>query len=217
MRMSYLGRLAISACLLLATSCTPGTVSENETVGDQAEVVTTPTDEADPCASSKAEVVAEPCAGANPCASADPGAAAATLAEADANPTDPADYSYFVGDNGLAIRGADPVAYFTEGAAVTGSPEFTYDWGDATWQFASAENRDLFAANPKQYAPQYGGFCAWAVSQGYTASIDPNAWRIVEGRLYLNYSPGVQQRWERDIPGNISSADANWPGVLSGS
>lgn len=124
---------------------------------------------------------------------------------------------YFVDGSGLAIRGTDPVTYFTQGGPVAGSAEFTYTWGNATWQFASAENRDLFAANPEQYAPQYGGFCAWAVSQGYTASIDPNAWRIVDGKLYLNYSKGVQRQWERDIPGNISQANANWPGVLADS
>ncbi len=121
---------------------------------------------------------------------------------------------YFVDGNGLAIRGTDPVAYFTEGTAVAGSEAFTYIWGNATWRFASAENRNLFVENPDQYAPQYGGFCAWAVSQGYTASIDPNAWRIVDGRLYLNYSRGVQRQWEQDITGNIRQGDANWPGVL---
>ncbi|WP_228016229.1 YHS domain-containing (seleno)protein [Leptolyngbya ectocarpi] len=127
------------------------------------------------------------------------------------------DIQYFVDDNGLAIRGTDPVAYFTQGGPVTGTPEFVYTWRNATWQFASAENRDLFVANPEQYAPQYGGFCAWAVSQGYTASIDPNAWKIVDGRLYLNYNRGVQRQWERDIPDNISKANANWPGVLADS
>ena len=128
---------------------------------------------------------------------------------------EPPNIRYFTDDNGLAIRGTDPVAYFTQGRPTAGSSEFTYTWNNATWQFASAENREQFAANPEQYAPQYGGFCAWAVSQGYTASIDPNAWKIVEGKLYLNYSKGVQRRWERDIPGNINKADANWPGVLA--
>ncbi|RZM76092.1 YHS domain-containing (seleno)protein [Leptolyngbya iicbica] len=113
----------------------------------------------------------------------------------------------------VAIAGADPVAYFTEGAYVPGSTEFTYEWSGATWQFASAENRDTFASNPAQYAPQYGGFCAWAVSQGYTAAIDPTAWTIVDDKLYLNYDANIQSRWERDIPGNIAKADANWPAV----
>jgi YHS domain-containing protein len=203
MRMRYLGQFAIAG-LLFATGCTTSVASNGDS--HPTEVVTIA--EAGPCAGNP-ELAADPCAGADPCAAAP--------AEAEVAEAAPADHDYFVGGNGLAIHGTDPVAYFTEGAAVTGSPEYTYDWGNATWQFASAENRDLFAANPQQYAPQYGGFCAWAVSQGYTASIDPNAWRIVEGRLYLNYSPGVQRQWEQDIPGNISRADANWPGLSTGS
>ena len=67
---------------------------------------------------------------------------------------------------------------------------------------------------PEKYAPQYGGYCAWAVSQGYTASSDPTAWKIVNGKLYLNYSVGVQRKWSEDIPGNIAKADSNWPNVL---
>lgn len=114
---------------------------------------------------------------------------------------------------GVAIRGTDPVAYFTEGRPVEGSSDFTADWNGAEWRFVSAENRDKFVATPEAYAPQYGGFCAWAVSQGYTASTDPDAWRIVDGKLYLNYSLGVQKQWEGDIPGNISKADVNWPGL----
>ena len=118
-------------------------------------------------------------------------------------------------EDGIAIRGADPVAYFTEGEYVAGSSNYTHEWAGATWQFASAENRDLFASNPTQYAPQYGGFCAWAVSEGYTAPVDPNAWKIVDGKLYLNFDARIQRRWERDIPGHIARADQNWPGVVS--
>lgn len=118
-------------------------------------------------------------------------------------------------ENGIAIRGADPVAYFTQGSYVAGSADYTYEWGGAIWQFASAENRDLFASSPGQYAPQYGGFCAWAVSQGYTAPVDPTAWEIVDGKLYLNFDARIQRRWQQDIPGNIASADQNWPAVLS--
>lgn len=117
---------------------------------------------------------------------------------------------------GVAIEGTDPVAYFTEGRPVKGSGDFTHDWNGATWRFANADNRDLFAADPEKYAPQYGGYCAWAVSQGYTAGIDPNAWRIEDGRLYLNYSPGVQERWMADIQGHITAADNNWPGIKAG-
>ncbi len=112
---------------------------------------------------------------------------------------------------GLAIKGYDPVAYFTAGRPVEGDSDFVYEWRDATWRFASAAHRDLFAADPEKYAPQYGGFCAWAVSQGKTAPIDPDAWRIVDGKLYLNYSAKVQKTWEEDIPGFIQKADANWP------
>lgn len=114
-------------------------------------------------------------------------------------------------EDGLALRGHDPVAYFTEGRPTRGRAEHSLTWGGAEWRFASAENRAAFAAAPETYAPQYGGYCAWAVSQGYTAPIDPNAWAIVDGRLYLNFSRSVQRRWERDIPGHIRRADTNWP------
>jgi len=116
---------------------------------------------------------------------------------------------------GGAIRGTDPVAYFTEGKPVPGSREFTAEWQGAEWRFASAGNRDLFLADPEAYAPQYGGYCAWAVAQGYTASTVPEAWEIVDGKLYLNYSLGVREQWRQDIPGNIRKGDANWPGVLN--
>ena len=112
---------------------------------------------------------------------------------------------------GTAIEGVDPVAYFTQGKPVEGKSALSHDWMDATWYFASAENRDRFAADPEKYAPQYGGYCAWAVAQGYTAKIDPEAWKIVDGKLYLNYSKDVQAQWARDVPGNISKGDANWP------
>ena len=118
-------------------------------------------------------------------------------------------------NNGIAVDGTDVVAYFTQGEPVSGSSDFQHDWNGVTWLFASAENRDTFAANPEAYAPQYGGYCAYAVSEGYTASTTPEAWKIVDGKLYLNYSKRVQRWWERDIPGRISSANANWPSVLN--
>ena len=117
-------------------------------------------------------------------------------------------------DDGVAVDGSDVVAYFTDGAPIKGSAEFTHDWNGATWQFVSAANRDAFAADPAAYAPQYGGYCAYAVSEGYTAPTSPDAWRIVDGKLYLNFNRRIQRRWERDIPGRITSADANWPRVL---
>ena len=116
---------------------------------------------------------------------------------------------------GIAIKGYDPVAYHKEGKPVKGSNKYELTWKDAKWRFASAEHRDLFKTNPETYAPRYGGYCAWAVSQGYTASVDPeNAWTIFEGKLYLNYNVEVKEKWQMDIPGNIKKADANWPGVL---
>lgn len=119
--------------------------------------------------------------------------------------------------DGAAIRGYDPVAYFTQEEPVEGSPEFTFDYLGATWRFASAENRDLFAADPKKYAPQYGGYCAWAVANNYTASIDPHAWSIKDDKLYLNFSKFVRARWALDKSGNIVKADKNWPGLRDGS
>lgn len=121
----------------------------------------------------------------------------------------------FYTEGGVAIDGADPVAYFQQGRYIRGSSQHSYQWNNVTWHFSSAQNRDLFASNPEAYAPQYGGYCAWAVSRGYSAPIDPNAWKIVDGKLYLNYSKRVQGMWERDISGNISKADRNWPNVAS--
>lgn len=115
---------------------------------------------------------------------------------------------------GLAIKGYDPVAYFTDGKPAKGDSKFFHEWNGAKWQFATAEHRDLFQSSPEKYAPQFGGYCAWAVSQNYTANVDPeNAWRIVNGKLYLNYSRDVQKKWEADVPGNIAKGDANWPGL----
>ncbi|NJM56956.1 MAG: YHS domain-containing protein [Synechococcales cyanobacterium RU_4_20] len=140
-----------------------------------------------------------------------PGAASSTAASP-AQTT--ASLRYYAKD-GIAIGGADSVAYFSDSAYVPGSSEFTHDWNGVTWQFSSAKNRDSFAATPEAYAPQYGGFCAWAVSQGYTAEIDPTAWKIVDGKLYLNYDANIQKKWSKDIPGNITKANQNWPGVLN--
>jgi YHS domain-containing protein len=122
--------------------------------------------------------------------------------------------SSFLG--GVAIDGYDPVAYFTQGKPVEGTSDFEYDWMGATWRFASAANRDQFAADPQKYAPQYGGYCAYAVSQGTTADIDPEAWHIEDGRLYLNLNKKVQSIWLKDIPGYIAKANANWPKIKAG-
>ena len=103
-------------------------------------------------------------------------------------------------ERGVALRGTNVVAYFTEARVVRGS----------------TAHQARFVADPGAYAPAYGGFCAWALSQGYTAPTDPVAWRMVEGRLFLNYDRAIQRRWERDIPGFIALGDANWPRLSQG-
>ncbi|MEM6491044.1 MAG: YHS domain-containing (seleno)protein [Pseudomonadota bacterium] len=117
---------------------------------------------------------------------------------------------------GLAIEGYDTVAYFTEGKPVEGDEAFESEWKDATWRFASAENKALFDADPEKYAPQYGGYCAFAVAKNTTASIEPDLWDIVDGKLYLNYSKSVQDKWRADIPGMIATANGNWPAIEAG-
>ena len=114
----------------------------------------------------------------------------------------------------VAIKGYDTVAYFTSGKPIKGNSDFRHEWNGAEWRFETAANRDLFKADPVKYAPQYGGYCAWAVSRGYTAGIDPDAWKIVNNRLYLNYSIKVQAQWSEDISGNIAKAEENWPKLL---
>ena len=114
-------------------------------------------------------------------------------------------------ENDVAIKGADPVAYFRQGKFVGGNSQFTHQWNGATWHFSTSENRDLFMANPEKYAPQYGGYCAYAVSEGYIAEIDPAAWSIVDGKLYLNFSLRIRDLWSRDLPGNIAKGNNNWP------
>ena len=111
----------------------------------------------------------------------------------------------------MAIKGYDPVAYFTAGKPTAGNAKLSYRWNGATWQFASAENLQAFQKSPAKYAPQYGGFCAWAVSQGNLAPIDPTAWRIVDGKLYLNYNAAIQKKWEKDRSKLIEQANEKWP------
>jgi YHS domain-containing protein len=115
----------------------------------------------------------------------------------------------------VAVGGYDPVAYFTDGQPVRGTTQHRITHQGFEYRFASAEHLAAFRANPSRYLPQYGGYCAWAVAQGYTAAGNPNNWRIVDGKLYLNYNDDIQQRWERDIPGFIRTANSNWPSVLS--
>lgn len=140
-------------------------------------------------------------------------AAAAPAAALFSRPAQAAE-PYLFSVDGVAIRGADPVAFFTEGAPVIGSPDHALMWEGATWHFASAENMEMFMADPRAYAPQYGGYCAFALSKGSLASSVPEAWTVHDGKLYLNYSVNVRQVWSEDIPGNIALADAQWPAIL---
>lgn len=113
----------------------------------------------------------------------------------------------------LALEGYDPVSYFA-GAPAKGSATLSTIFNGVQYRFASAQNLARFQASPNAFLPQYGGYCAWAVAGGYTAKGDPLAWKIVNGKLYLNYDATVQKRWLADIPGNIAKGDHNWPQVL---
>jgi len=115
----------------------------------------------------------------------------------------------------VALGGYDPVAYFTDGKPVKGDAQFTAAHQGAEYRFASAKNLAAFQAAPAKYAPQYGGYCAWAVSQGYTAKGDARNWKIVDGKLYLNYNTSIQKKWEGDIPGFIAAANTHWPDVIN--
>jgi YHS domain-containing protein len=119
----------------------------------------------------------------------------------------------FYEKDGAAIRGYDPVAYFTDGKAVKGSPEYKADFKGSTFHFRSQANRDAFAADPAKYAPQYGGFCAFGTAGGYKAATQPSAFTIVGNKLYLNYNEDVKKKWSSDIPGYVTTADEKWPEV----
>jgi YHS domain-containing protein len=119
---------------------------------------------------------------------------------------------------GVAIKGYDPVAYFTESRAVKGSDAFSQEFLGETWQFASDEHRKMFTASPTKYAPQYGGYCAGEVlfadvTTGVTTNVDPEAWRIIDGKLYLFYEKGSAQVFEDHAQEWLAKADANWPKV----
>ncbi len=118
--------------------------------------------------------------------------------------------------DGIAIRGYDAVAYFTSSKPVKGSEKYQHSWNGATWHFSNEENRKLFAAAPEKYAPQFGGYCAYAASRDYIYDADPEFWKIVDGKLYLNYNADAKKEWEKDIPENIKKGNENWPDLLKG-
>lgn len=115
---------------------------------------------------------------------------------------------------GVAIQGYDPVAFFTVKAPVKGSPSFTSEYHGATYRFHSAKNKAAFDADPAKYEPQFGGYCAFGVSRGRLVEIDVTATQIVDGRLLLQYSPGVRDDFNKDAAGNLKKADANWPKLV---
>jgi len=114
--------------------------------------------------------------------------------------------------NGAALRGFDAVAYFAANNAVKGDAKYEYVWNGAKWFFSSEENLKMFQANPEAYAPQFGGYCSFAVSEGYTADGDPEAWKVVDGKLYLNYNKQLKQKWEQDQSERIERGKSNWEG-----
>ena len=118
------------------------------------------------------------------------------------------------GPDSVAIMGYDTVAYFTEGRPTKGTPEFSYSWQDADWHFSSAKHRDLFAADPERYAPQFGGHCAMALTENVIKVVDPEAWVISDGRLFLTFSQKGQEKFRKDIPGNAAKSEDNWAKVL---
>lgn len=118
----------------------------------------------------------------------------------------------FVKDS-IAINGYDAVAYFKQSAPVKGQTQFTYLWKGGKWLFSSAENMNDFKANPEKYAPQYGGYCAYGTADGHKAPTDPEAWTVLDGKLYLNYNKKVFGLWQKDRANYIIKADKNWPTV----
>ena len=113
-------------------------------------------------------------------------------------------------EKGIAIQGFDAVAYFTVGRPTTGVTEFEHEWRGATWRFASQEHLDRFVAEPRRYAPRYGGFCAGAMWRGLRAPVDPDAFAIVDGKLYLAYSKEGMAEFEENASESVPAADANW-------
>jgi hypothetical protein len=116
-------------------------------------------------------------------------------------------------ENKVAVKGYDVVAYFTEGRPTVGSKDLSYVWNDATWYFSNADNRASFAAEPERFAPQYGGYCASGLAKGALVSADPEAWLIVDGRLYLNYDAAVMEDFREHLPEQIARADDVWTGI----
>ena len=118
--------------------------------------------------------------------------------------------THYSSTNGIAIKGYDPVAYFLQNKAIEGRDEFTTDWSGSKWKFSSKANLDSFKIAPEKYAPQYGGYCAYGCSENHKSPTDPNAWTIVNNKLYLNYNLKVKDYLKKETDKRIAAADANW-------
>ena len=140
---------------------------------------------------------------------------AATLALSLSAASFAADIDINANGNDLAIQGYDPVAYFTQEKPTKGSNDFAATYKNAIYLFSSEQNRDLFRASPAKYAPQFGGFCAYGVTKGRKFDTDPTAWRVVDGKLYLNLNKDVQKVWLENVPGYITNANQTWPTIKS--
>lgn len=114
---------------------------------------------------------------------------------------------------GTAIKGFDPVAYFIQNEALEGSDSFSTEWSGSKWKFISQANLDSFKLSPLKYSPQYGGFCAYGLSENHKSPTDPRAWTIVDNKLYLNYNPKVKEMWIKDSAGKIKAANGYWPAL----
>ena len=113
-----------------------------------------------------------------------------------------------------AVGGFDVVTYFESDGPQEGKDKYSYDYLGAEWLFVSQENLEKFKQNPEKYAPQYGGYCAYAAALGSTAKGEPDQWHIHENKLYLNYDANIKDRWVRDKENYIVQGDANWPKIL---
>ena len=109
-----------------------------------------------------------------------------------------------------AINAYDPVAYFTKNKAVTGNEAYSYQWKNAVWDFSSEKNKTLFIENPEKYTPQFGGYCSFAVSKGFTANTDPNSFEIIDGKLYLFADEEMKSNWKENQKENLQKCETNW-------
>jgi YHS domain-containing protein len=224
MKIAYISALAIASVLGTIVTSNSFVEANNSNVEGSVKTelrVKACASNSNPCAAKNNPCASKsnPCAAKNnPCASkSNPCAAKKNPCASKSNPcaAKSAKHPKVYTENGVALDGQDVVAYFTQKRPAQGSKQFTHKWNGATWQFANANHRDLFAKNPEKYAPQYGGYCAKAASDGNLATTIANAWEVRNGKLYLNYSAEAQQEWLQDTAKKIVKADQNYPKILT--